>query len=307
MYAIYSTRPSRSYPGPSFARDLDTLAYELIENARDRDDRLVEHGGDLEALARMVYPLDESELDDGETNPVAPTITAGLLERAASILWDVPESKVIIDDEHPDEVHSTIDDAEAAILPFFADEVDLYDTAEIARAAYTYVPRLDGFVPSTFSEDEFWGICTQNTVTAPVEEPDWYSGDEPPADAEDPVVDQAPAGTYVMEGAELQARIDGLGINAAKLSQVLQVHDRTVRRWLAGTTPISTKFSATINQITDVTDRWVDQVAASSEVTIHHDGWRILDDGVALPEAWWRAVVGRAAARNPELLVSWGD
>ncbi|MCX7445807.1 hypothetical protein OS125_11245 [Corynebacterium sp. P7003] len=136
--------------------------------------------------------------------------------------------------------------------------------------------------------------------------PDWIASDTPPSDAADPMVSES--STYVMDPPELRTRLDALGLSEVKASQWLGIGDRTIRRWMAGTPPRSAaRISATIEALMDTTDGWVDRLSTAAEVEVCHGGWRILSDGTALPESWWRAVVGRAAHRNPQLIVSWGD
>ncbi|MEZ2122986.1 hypothetical protein [Corynebacterium sp. CCM 9203] len=138
--------------------------------------------------------------------------------------------------------------------------------------------------------------------------PDWFPGNLPPEDAADPVPDGHTDHAYVMEPAELRARLDALGLSEMKAAQWLGIGDRTIRRWMAGTPPRSAdRFSAAIEVLMDTTDEWVDRLSTAAEVEVYHDGWRILDDGTVLPESWWRTIVGRAAHRNPQLIINWGD
>ncbi|MCX7445806.1 hypothetical protein OS125_11240 [Corynebacterium sp. P7003] len=161
MYAIYTTGTPRCYTGPNFGADIETLAHDLIDEAGDRGSMLNDEGGDLEALFRMVYPLDESELDDDETNPPAPQVTPDLLIRAAAVIWDEHEKFIVVDDDYRGKVHATIAEVETEIRTRLGGEADDYNVGRIADASHTYVRSLSGYVDSTIAQDRFAKICEQ--------------------------------------------------------------------------------------------------------------------------------------------------
>lgn len=116
--------------------------------------------------------------------------------------------------------------------------------------------------------------------------------------------DPEPGDDGAMTGAEFRAARESLGMNLADFAAWLNVNTRTIQRWEAAA-PAGWGAYA-ISLLCEETDRWVDILARHrAEAMIYRSGWRLHDGQWALPESWWRAVVGRARRLNPTLAVSW--
>lgn len=85
MYTLYSDAVGRSLHGTT----LEELREQLV--TFHLDNRVDAQFGDFIDQAHAVHPLDESELDEGETLPTPRPLTEDLLIQLARYVWDTPD------------------------------------------------------------------------------------------------------------------------------------------------------------------------------------------------------------------------
>ena len=88
MYTLYSDAIGRSLHGTTLEELREQLVNFHLDNRRDPQ------FGDFIDQAHAVHPLDESELDEGETMPAPRPLTEDLLIRLAHYIWDTPHVKL---------------------------------------------------------------------------------------------------------------------------------------------------------------------------------------------------------------------
>lgn len=88
MYTLYSDVVGRSLHGTTLEELREKLVNSHLANRRDPQ------FGDFIDQAHAVHPLDESELDEGETQPAPRPLTEDLLIRFARYIWDTPHVKL---------------------------------------------------------------------------------------------------------------------------------------------------------------------------------------------------------------------
>lgn len=97
---------------------------------------------------------------------------------------------------------------------------------------------------------------------------------------------------------ELKVLLDWLGLDQRGLAEVLAVSERTVRRWVAGDSPVP---AGVIRELADLEARTDAEVLAAgaveadpAEYATDEDLWAARPDIDPLPVGWWRMVVARA-------------
>lgn len=109
-----------------------------------------------------------------------------------------------------------------------------------------------------------------------------------------------------LNGAELRAQREVLGLSARDLAECFGCNLRSLQRWEAGFVPGWAVLQ--FMEIIEETDSWQAQLEDHSGVVMmFHEGWHITDIGKALPASWWRALVGQALLKNTMLFAEWGD
>lgn len=88
MYTLYSDAVGRILHGTTLEELREKLVNFHLDNRRDPQ------FGDFIDQAHAVHPLDESELDEGETQPAPRPLTEDLLIRFARYIWDTPHVKL---------------------------------------------------------------------------------------------------------------------------------------------------------------------------------------------------------------------
>lgn len=88
MYTLYSDFAGRILHGTTLEELREKLVNFHLANRRDPQ------FGDFIDQAHAVHPLDESELDEGETLPTPRLLTEDLLIRFARYIWDTPHVKL---------------------------------------------------------------------------------------------------------------------------------------------------------------------------------------------------------------------
>lgn len=88
MYTLYSDFAGRILHGTTLEELREKLVNSHLANRRDPQ------FGDFIDQAHAVHPLDESELDEGETLPTPRLLTEDLLIRFARYIWDTPHVKL---------------------------------------------------------------------------------------------------------------------------------------------------------------------------------------------------------------------
>ena len=118
----------------------------------------------------------------------------------------------------------------------------------------------------------------------------------------------------MMSAAELRVVIEYLGIDQRLLAAIMGVDERTVRRWIAGTTPIPDGARLEVEAIEAATARAVGELvsalrdAADVGVIVHRtdqEMWAERPELRPYPARWWRMVVARAAHEIPGLEIDY--
>jgi hypothetical protein len=116
-----------------------------------------------------------------------------------------------------------------------------------------------------------------------------------------------------MTAAELRVVLEFLGLPQDWLAAQLDVQDRTVRRWLAGTTPIPEFVRETIESYeaatADAVTAGIDQLGDLPDPAIltfrSDDDYRQAHPDAEWPASWHRAVVARIAQEVPGLPIQY--
>lgn len=116
-----------------------------------------------------------------------------------------------------------------------------------------------------------------------------------------------------MTAAELRVVLEFLGLPQDWLAAQLDVQDRTVRRWLAGTTPIPEFVRETIESYeaatADAVTAGIDQLNDLPDPAIltfrSDDDYRQAHPDAEWPASWHRAVVARIAQEVPGLPIQY--
>lgn len=135
MYTIYSDFAGRSFDGDT----LEDLRTKLVEF--HFANRLDPQFGDFIDQYYAVYPLDESELDEGETVTEPRPLTKDLLIQLAQHIWDTP---------HVELKESTDITALADTLHYLYD----MDTAAARDILRDYIEQLENYEGRPIDEDE---------------------------------------------------------------------------------------------------------------------------------------------------------
>lgn len=118
----------------------------------------------------------------------------------------------------------------------------------------------------------------------------------------------------VMTAAELRVITEYLGIDQTSMARMLDVADRSVRRWIAGTAPIPDGVRVWVERIEAATADAVGQVLAAimdepDPVLIVYrtdeEMWGERPDSEPMPARWWRMVAARAAHEAPGLTITY--
>jgi len=127
-----------------------------------------------------------------------------------------------------------------------------------------------------------------------------YAHERPPL--EPPQPGSGPDPTPVT-GARLRTLRDGLSISDAQAAQLLGISRRTLIRWEAAA-EVPAAAAARMAALYTLTEEVSEHLAArGGQVAIYREGWRVIDQTEAMPESWWRAVVGSVEG----LTVVWGE
>lgn len=119
-----------------------------------------------------------------------------------------------------------------------------------------------------------------------------------------------------MNGAELRVITEYLGLDQSALADYLDVSARTVRRWIAGATPVPDGVRSEIETLENYTDAAVCGVVAelreacAPSVTVYGEDdpeWGDIAASLAIerpvPARWWRMVVARAVREVPGVAI----
>ncbi|MGP6175462.1 helix-turn-helix domain-containing protein [Corynebacterium sp. A21] len=133
-------------------------------------------------------------------------------------------------------------------------------------------------------------------------EPDWVTEMPRPVRR---MVEQIPS-RDPLTGAGLRAARDSLGLSAKDLAHALGASLRMVQIWETQD-HIPSWVHGEVVFLVETTDLWIKTLAGTTgPVSIHREGWRLVEDDRIMPESWWRTVVGRALDGNIALDVRWG-
>lgn len=119
-----------------------------------------------------------------------------------------------------------------------------------------------------------------------------------------------------MTAAELRVVMHGLGLGVPALARVLDVRERTVRYWLAGTYTIPDGVREHIGRIEGATaDAVASLVDALNDeenptLTAYRDDaalWAAHPEARPLPAAWWNMVAYRAASEARGAAITYGS
>lgn len=109
-----------------------------------------------------------------------------------------------------------------------------------------------------------------------------------------------------LTGAGLRAARDSLGLSAKDLAHALGASLRMVQIWETQD-HIPAWVHGEIIFLFEITGHWIKTLSnVTGPISIHRDGWRIVEDDRIMPENWWRTIVGRAIDGNAALDVRWG-
>lgn len=116
-----------------------------------------------------------------------------------------------------------------------------------------------------------------------------------------------------MTAAELRVILEWLALPHDWLAGHLGLQDRTVRRWVAGTTPVPDFARLAIEAIEDDTARAVtagiDQLNDAVDPAVvtypSDEAYRAAHPEALYPAAWHRRVVARIAQEVPGLVIDW--
>lgn len=134
-----------------------------------------------------------------------------------------------------------------------------------------------------------------------VTEPQWVDTMPRPARR---MVEQPPVQDS-LTGAGLRAVRDSMGLSAKDLAHALGASLRMVQIWETQD-QIPAWVTGEVEFLIHVTEQWARGVAsASGPISIHRDGWRIVEDDRIMPENWWRTIVGRAIGEGLGAQVQW--
>ncbi|MBF9011272.1 hypothetical protein [Corynebacterium phoceense] len=137
MYTLITPNADRTITGGT----LEDLRYKLIEyhESNRRDPQY----GDYIDQFHAVYPLDESELDDGETPEPARPLTPEILKGLAKHIWDTPA--VSLTEEKGTDITRL-----AETLHYMLD----MDTTAAEDALRTYITQIEELESRSIDEDE---------------------------------------------------------------------------------------------------------------------------------------------------------
>lgn len=119
-----------------------------------------------------------------------------------------------------------------------------------------------------------------------------------------------------MSAGELRTVIDALGLSQQDVARILDVQDRSVRRWLAGTHPIPDVARVMIEAAEQATAAGADEIASACMdvpdpvmVVPRTDDelWEQRPDMRPYPARWYRHMVYRAAEDVPGLRIIHAD
>lgn len=122
-----------------------------------------------------------------------------------------------------------------------------------------------------------------------------------------------------MTPAELHVVREYLGLDMDDLASILQVNERTVRRWQAGVVPIPEGARQDIEDLEARTATFVGQIIdtlhdtpdpTESAILVYRtddDYWTHHPEQRPYPASWHRAVIARVAQEVPGLTLTYGD
>lgn len=117
-----------------------------------------------------------------------------------------------------------------------------------------------------------------------------------------------------MAAAEFRTITEWLGLSQQDLALILDVYERTIRRWIAGRNLIPDRVRIRIEEIEAFTARAVsDVVDACMDIPdptvlvyrTDEDMWAARPEFRPYPARWWRHVVARAAIEVPALMIDY--
>lgn len=111
-----------------------------------------------------------------------------------------------------------------------------------------------------------------------------------------------------MTAAELRVVTEWLGLRQRDIAAILDVHERTVRSWLAGRYTIPEGVREHIEQIETATGAAVGELVSALQdardpavLAYRTDGdlWAARPEARPYPAGWWRMVIARAVTEVP--------
>lgn len=98
--------------------------------------------------------------------------------------------------------------------------------------------------------------------------------------------------------AEIAATRRLIGLSPAQLALIMNIRERSLRRWENGTTIISDSAANALLDLRNEHDEDTKELAASESIEIPAG-----DD--TKPSTWWLAVAARIIDRNPDVTINW--
>lgn len=115
-----------------------------------------------------------------------------------------------------------------------------------------------------------------------------------------------------MSAAEFRVTLGWLGLRQRDAARLLDVHERTVRNWIAGATQIPDGVRVEVEGWEAVTADTVDELAARVRATrsgairayrTDEAMWRARPESEPWPASWWDQVVARVAHEVGDLSI----
>lgn len=111
-----------------------------------------------------------------------------------------------------------------------------------------------------------------------------------------------------MTDAELLVSMTSLGFSQRTMIELLQVSERSIRRWLRGEYPVPDGVAKQIAEWNDRTNALVEELLGTEELPMYHSTrelWKAQPHTKPFPLSWWIAVCARVYDLDPAVRITY--